>query len=409
MVSGQLKPGERIPTHETLERRLHVQSPTVRAAMDVLRAEGFIESRHRRGTFVSERPPYLYQYGLVFWSDPKAPYAEQYWSRYFQALTLAATEFERTSGKRVLLFHGVDWHTDSPDRQRLIEHMETQRLAGVVFANVPMFLEHSPILELPGIPRVAFQAGAGHPNVRTVNFDGQQWFDRALDDCLARGHRRVALIEYGGGAKGIAERFRAGVARRGMTTLPRWRQIVSMSNPDGARLAVELLMADRERPDALLINDDNFVEPAVAGLVAAGVRVPACGESCRTEDVAVVGHANFPMPPSKALPVHLLGYDQRVMFRAAVDLIDRCRSGEKVSRSITLPPLWEEEAGAAKPLAARGQKSEVGSQARKRKLEPAVPAGRGKKSPKDLEPAVPAGRGKKGPKDYRRRPPAPEE
>jgi DNA-binding LacI/PurR family transcriptional regulator len=126
-----------------------------------------------------------------------------------------------------------------------------------------------------------------------------------------------------------------------MTTLPRWRQIVSMSNPDGARLAVELLMADRERPDALLINDDNFVEPAVAGLVAAGVRVP--------EELTVVGHANFPLPPPKALPVRLLGYDQRAMLRAAIDLIDRCRSGETPSQSITLPPLWEEEVGVQYP------------------------------------------------------------
>jgi DNA-binding LacI/PurR family transcriptional regulator len=382
MVSGKIKPGEMIPTHETLERRLRVQSPTVRAAMDVLRAEGFIESRHRRGNFVAERPPYLYQYGLVFWNDPKAPFADLTWSRYFQALTLAVTEFERTSGKRVLQFHGVDWHTDSPDRQRLIEHMETQRLAGVVFANIPLFLGHSPILELPGIPRVAFQAGSGHPSMRAVSLDSRQWFDKALDDCLARGHRRVALIEYGGGAKNIAEQFREGVARRGMTALPRWRQIVSMSNPDGARLAVELLMADRERPDALLINDDNFVEPAVAGLVAAGVRVP--------EELTVVGHANFPLPPAKDLPVRLLGYDQRAMLRAAIALIDCCRSGEKSSQLVTLPPLWEEEAG-VQSVARTGRGRPVSRREdREEERDGGVPSPEEKRgSPKDLEPGHP--------------------
>jgi DNA-binding LacI/PurR family transcriptional regulator len=70
-------------------------------------------------------------------------------------------------------------------------------------------------------------------------------------------------------------------------------------------------------------------------LLAAGVRVP--------DDVAVVGHANWPMPPAKTLPVRLLGYDQRAMLRTAVEVIDRWRAGEKPPDAVTLPALWEEE------------------------------------------------------------------
>lgn len=63
------------------------------------------------------------------------------------------------------------------------------------------------------------------------------------------------------------------------------------------------------------------------------------------EDVAVVGHANWPLPPAKHLPVRLLGYDQRSMLRAAVEVIDRWRAGGKPPDSGTLPALWEEEVG----------------------------------------------------------------
>jgi DNA-binding LacI/PurR family transcriptional regulator len=130
------------------------------------------------------------------------------------------------------------------------------------------------------------------------------------------------------------------------------------------------MMHDSERPDALLVLDDNFVEQALAGLGTARIKVP--------KDVAVVGHANFPVAPAKVLPVRLLGYDVNLLLRTCVDLIDRQRAGEQVPGMTAVPILWEEEVG--------GQRA-VGRTGRGR------PVSRKEwKCPKDLEPGRPMAR-----------------
>ncbi len=342
IVDGRLRAGEALPSHLELASQFGVSTVAVQNGLNLLGGQGFVDARRGVGTFVSARPPHLHQYGLVFWNDPKAPLGHVGWSRYYQALTLAAAEAERSSDKRLLQFHGVDWHTDSPDRVRLIEHLETHRLAGIVFVNIPQHLGGTPILDLPGIPRLAIETESQHPNVRTVNFDSQQWLDKALDHLAAKGRTRVAAIANASSSACAFfdreyDRLQAALAARGMSTCPRWMQFAPMNFARAARQATEILAADRERPDALLVLDDNYVEPALQGLQAAGVSVP--------DDIAVVGHANFPLPPAKTLPVRLLGYDQRATLRTAIAVIDRWRAGDVPPETTTLPALWEEEVG----------------------------------------------------------------
>ncbi len=338
IVDGRYAPGERIPSQIELAERFDVAGMTVQMAVKHLEREGFIEARGPLGTFVTEPPPHLNSYAVVFVFDPVAPFAEQNWSRYHQALTQASIRLQQATGKRMLMFHGIDQHADSEDRQSLIAHIERQSLAGIVFTNPPLLLAGTPILDAPGIPRVALMShpDTRFPQVSIVSFDGVMWVDKALDHLAALGRRRVAIIEFGTGPEFDA-RVQARLEARGMVSHRRWRQFVSLRNAKGATNAVELLMNDRERPDSLLVEDDNFVEQAVAGLAAAGVRVP--------DDVAVVGHANFPVAPSKLLPMRLLGYDANLFLRTAVDLIDRQRRGEKVPQETKLPALWEEEVG----------------------------------------------------------------
>jgi GntR family transcriptional regulator len=50
--AGQLRPGDRLPSEEQLKEIHGTSAPTVRQALDVLLAEGLIDKRHGRGTFV---------------------------------------------------------------------------------------------------------------------------------------------------------------------------------------------------------------------------------------------------------------------------------------------------------------------------------------------------------------------
>ncbi len=343
ILNGRWQPGTQLPPRLALLRSLKTTPVTLHHAVQRLVNDGFLRTAAGSGTFVAELPPHLNTYAVVFIYDPANWIDKQNWSRYYQALTQAAIRLQQETGKRLLMFHGIDHHADSEERMRLITHIERQRLAGLIFTNHPFTFEGTPILDAPGLPRVAMMdPDTKFPHVSAVNFDGAMWVTKALDHLAAEGRRRVAMIDFGMGPD-FSARVQAGLAARGMVSHRRWHQFVSLRNAEGAANAVEMLMNDRERPDALLVEDDNFVEQAVAGLVAAGVSVPACGEPCRTEEVAVVGHANFPVAPAKLLPMRLLGYDANLFMRTSVDLIDRQRQGEKVPHETTLPALWEEE------------------------------------------------------------------
>ncbi len=54
--SGRLKPGDRLPTEQVLCRQLNISRSTVREALRVLEAEGWVEVRRGMGSFIVERP-----------------------------------------------------------------------------------------------------------------------------------------------------------------------------------------------------------------------------------------------------------------------------------------------------------------------------------------------------------------
>ena len=92
-----------------------------------------------------------------------------------------------------------------------------------------------------------------------------------------------------------------------------------------------------DRPDGLVITNDNLVDDAIAGLVAEGINVP--------DDLEVVAHCNFPWPPVKIMPIQRLGLDVRAVLRLGIDLIDRRRAGKKIPKVVTVPAVWEHNVG----------------------------------------------------------------
>jgi GntR family transcriptional regulator len=56
IASGELRPGEALPSVRELSRRLRVNPATVAQAYKELAREGFVETRHGSGTFIREVP-----------------------------------------------------------------------------------------------------------------------------------------------------------------------------------------------------------------------------------------------------------------------------------------------------------------------------------------------------------------
>jgi DNA-binding LacI/PurR family transcriptional regulator len=89
-----------------------------------------------------------------------------------------------------------------------------------------------------------------------------------------------------------------------------------------------------ERPDGLVITDDNLVPELTAGLAESGVA-----------DLAVVAHTNFPYPTPSAVPVTRLGYDVAKLVTMSMEYVEQQRRGETPPARTLVPAVWEGEVG----------------------------------------------------------------
>jgi DNA-binding LacI/PurR family transcriptional regulator len=222
-------------------------------------------------------------------------------------------------GVSLFCFTGILQSQPGRDYQRLTELVAHHRIGGLIFATNPFELIGSPILEQPGIHRVAIMGEKTYPNIPAVSPNGRSFLQRALAFCRERGRRRLAIVFSG---NDLVEQAPGWANEHGLELPPHWMIRVGPQFPETARDVMRLLFApgQSERPDALIITDDHLVEEAAAGLLAAGARVPA--------EVEVVGHANFPNPPRPVVPVTLLGCDVPELLQACVRLCGRLRRGE---------------------------------------------------------------------------------
>ena len=330
IVRGELAPGARLPSYSEMAQALGACKSTVQDAMDELKRDGFLEARERSGVFVAERPPHLCHYAVVVAGDEmeSAP-------AFATALRREADTMRREKSGRLLIY--ADVAVNNPEYFRLLRDMEANRVAGLIFQRDPrdFGLAGTPVLMAPGMPRVAITAPSyAQAGLAVVWPDFAAFARKATGYLAARGRRRLACLLYEDVESGPVA-FREMIPREcGLSMEPEWYHVVP---PRSVRNVVRLLMRlpESERPDALLVVDDNLVEQASLGLLDAGVRIG--------EEIDVVGHCNY----SSVVPSHVrmkrLGWDDRELLRVCMKQIDRMRAGEAAAPPIAVEPLFDHE------------------------------------------------------------------
>ncbi len=332
ILDGTFVAGQRLPTHVMIEKEFRSTPPTVAKALEVLKRDGFIRAEAGRGMYVASRPPHQHHYALVM-GDAAASHLTQF----YVALRNEAARFQ-SAGRRFSIFYDIRNHSDGEDYQRLLGSIRARQLAGLIFSEAPFLLMGSPILEEPGIPRVAISSKAVFAGVPAVYPNQDDFIPKALDYLSSRGRKRVAVITAVTMAQHqpFIEGLTRAAAERGMTCPPHWIHAVHASETRWAAHHVARLLMDlREPPDALMILDDNVVEQATAGLAASNLQIP--------RDIDVVAHTNFPWPTPAAVPVRRLGYDITTLLGMCVDRIDALRRGEQPRALTLMPAMFEEE------------------------------------------------------------------
>jgi DNA-binding LacI/PurR family transcriptional regulator len=276
--------------------------------------------------------------------EPKLP-----WSRFYAALVNAAAELSRRNERRLIPFYGLDFQPHTAAYAQLVERVETQRLAGIIFASNPFRLARTPILDRDGTPRVAVMSEHLYPRVPAVTLEGSFW-PKAVGYLAARARRRIAVLTTIAVPLDLAEvrqELFPLLTEHGLSTRSSWIMPISSPALEGARVCVQALMQapSAERPDGLIIADDNLVADALAGLAEEGARVG--------DDLDVVAHCNFPWAGKAAPQLRWLGYDARTVLETCLDLLDRQRRGAAVAGLTKIAAMFEDEVSATNILATK--------------------------------------------------------
>lgn len=339
IITGKYPPGGQLPTQRELAQRFGVSGTTVQQALLRLAREGFVQARTIRGTTVVDHPPHLCEYGWVF--QLKANDEAWKHTQFSLAVRRSVEDMSRPPERSIRQFFGVDSHPEQEDYQKLRHDLAAKRLAGVIFHD-PYHFRLTPLAGLlnnHGVPMVGIMSGHWSPPVpNLVGVTHQRGVvERALDWLRDRGRRRVAAICISGDGDEFIHELERAAAERDIITHPHWIHGGHPPNRTWVRHVIHLLMHDghSERPDALLITDDNLVEEATLGLRLAGVRVP--------QELDIVAHANFPYPTRSLCQAKRLGYDARNIVSTCLDLIDRRRRGQMPPPLTEIPVVFDHE------------------------------------------------------------------
>lgn len=129
-----------------------------------------------------------------------------------------------------------------------------------------------------------------HPCVPTVAVDSALAMRQATEHLIRLGHRRIGFIHYrevvdpgmGGRFKG----YRVALEAAGIPFDDRWVRSGNFNAESGYQAMLSLL-AEAERPTAVVMGNDTIALGAMAAVVESGLRVP--------DDVAVVGFDDIPL------------------------------------------------------------------------------------------------------------------
>jgi hypothetical protein len=339
LVTGNYRPGDRLPSREALAARIPAGYVTIQHAIGQLEDEGFVVSRHGSGTFVTAAPPHLCHYGMLVVDDEWA--LRRVGNRFHDTLRLEAERFNRQQApRRILLFQDVMQALERPGALALAALLQHHRLAGALFPDASFDFMRAALAATPRAGRVtAALPELTVPGMVHLVPDREAFLRLASARLAAQGCRRLAVLTTATNLDFSQQQLPRRVAEvasgHGMTTQPWWTVPLDPELPASVHCVVRLLFdrAAAERPDGLIIEDDHMVEAAALALHEAGL-----GGA-----VAVIGYCNHPNRPPAAVPLTRLGLDCRALLAAMVATIDAQISGQPPAPVTWVAPIFADE------------------------------------------------------------------
>jgi LacI family transcriptional regulator len=230
------------------------------------------------------------------------------------------------AGYRVLLCN-TDETGDK--QQAYLEMMAAERVIAAIVSPADAQASGVDSLLSLGIPVVAFDRMIEDDRVDAVVCANVEGLRRATEHLLWLGHERIAFLGGRTDVETGAERL------EGYTLAMRAAGVVPFAldggfRTEGAEQAVEELLAQTQRPTALVVANNLMTLGAIRALRRAHLRIP--------EDIAVVGVDDPPWADLIDPPLTTLAQPVRRMARTAMQLVlERVESRRVETRRVVLP------------------------------------------------------------------------
>ncbi len=357
-IRTQFKPGDRLCTIAEFARRFEVSFHSVRESLSVLEQEGLIERHAGRGTFVRDG---LAGRHVAVWveldlTDPCTPY-------YYRRVTQRCVELLRAAGYATCLYTGHASQTEPRPPEitstEFSNALGRHDLAGVIAFAAPehRFPQWLGQLRSDGVPVVSGGGILEKEVDAVVAPDPFQMVRAGVEHLLAHSRRRIAIMSWrsrweppGRRAEESVDDFRRAMADAALPINPRWiRDDLPPAAPGaGWEEFREIWMAGGdhgEKPNGLLICDDNLFLGAAMAVLQLGLRVP--------EDLLVVSHYNKGSGVKSPFPVARLVFDPDELARVRVEtLLKLMRKEPLESREIRLRHVLEQAGAGEEPVVA---------------------------------------------------------
>lgn len=325
ILSGKIKPGEKLPSENELSARYEISRHTVRKALGILANEGYITAEHGRGTFCSERMRHTKNSRNIavittYMSDYIFP-------RLLQGIDRVLTE----NGYSIVL---KNTGNSRAREVKCLEDILTKDIDGLIIepSKSQMYCKHQHLyerLDEYGIPYVFIQGifpqMGEKPYVLMDDCQGGYVLTKYL---IELGHRQIAGIFKADDIQG-QERHKGYVKALQEAGMPYNPDMVVWFHTEDRTIKpiseVERMVKENVPMDAVVCYNDQIAMEAIRILKMAGKQVP--------EDISVTGYDNSAIGQSGHVKLTTIAHPQEQMGKMAAELLLSCIRGEDLEES----------------------------------------------------------------------------
>ncbi|WP_269523318.1 GntR family transcriptional regulator [Coraliomargarita parva] len=281
--SNVIKPGDRLPTIRELAAWWDTNYFTIQSAIKPLVSEGLLTRRPKLGTFVANQQKRLKRVCLYHGGLQGAESVDEFYNRIDLFL------YQKLSQKHISTLSYFD-RRSSKEQRYIPKELDDGIKGGEIDAIIALWHDIEAYGWIVNLT-IPWSTPGLQPMGHTISFDFNRFCEQATQAIVEAGKKRPAFISAIDKKQNdtIGELFTGSC---GSTKLLHEPEVLCVPRKiPKAQAGYEIcsrLLAQKARPDAIVVDTDTVCQGVIAALTESQLRVP--------EDVLLISHANKEIP-----------------------------------------------------------------------------------------------------------------